>query len=78
MGGAGEMAQRPGALAALPEDPGSIPSTHRAANSCSFIHHLLASVGIYMAHTTHLQVGKTPIFINKPLHFYIKGVVAIY
>jgi hypothetical protein len=30
-GGAGEMAQQLRALAALPEGPGSIPSTHKAA-----------------------------------------------
>ena len=32
--GAGEMAQRLRALTALPEDPGSIPSTHMAAHNC--------------------------------------------
>ena len=32
--GAGEMAQRLRALAVLPKDPGSIPSTHMAAHSC--------------------------------------------
>jgi hypothetical protein len=32
--GAGEMAQRLKALAALPEDPGSIPSTHMVAHNC--------------------------------------------
>jgi hypothetical protein len=31
---AGEMAQRLRALVVLPEDPGSIPSTHMAAHSC--------------------------------------------
>ena len=31
---AGEMAQWIRALAALPEDPGSIPSTHMAAHNC--------------------------------------------
>ncbi|CAO2608825.1 hypothetical protein LEMLEM_LOCUS13963 [Lemmus lemmus] len=29
-----EMAQRLRALTALPEDPGSIPSTHMAAHNC--------------------------------------------
>jgi hypothetical protein len=32
--GAGEMAQWLRAPAALPEDPGSIPSTHKAAYNC--------------------------------------------
>jgi hypothetical protein len=31
---AGEMAQWLRALAALPEDPGSIPSTHMTAHTC--------------------------------------------
>jgi len=31
---AGEMAQQLRALVALPEDQGSIPSTHRAAHNC--------------------------------------------
>jgi hypothetical protein len=31
---AGEVAQRLRALAALPEDPGSIPSIHIAAHNC--------------------------------------------
>ena len=34
MRGAGEMAQQLGALAVLPEDLGSIPSTHMAAHNC--------------------------------------------
>ena len=33
-GGAGEMAQWLRALDALPEDPGSIPSTHMAVHNC--------------------------------------------
>jgi hypothetical protein len=32
--GAGEMAHQLGALAALPEDQASIPSTHMAAHNC--------------------------------------------
>ena len=32
--GAGEVAQRARALAALPEDQGSIPSTHMAVHNC--------------------------------------------
>jgi len=32
--GAGENPQQLRALAALPEDPGSIPRTHMAADSC--------------------------------------------
>ena len=31
---AGEVAQWLAVMTALPEDPGSIPSTHRAAHSC--------------------------------------------
>ena len=34
MWGAEEMAQQLRALTALPEDPGSIPSTHMAAHNC--------------------------------------------
>ena len=34
LSGAGEMAQWLGALTALPEDLGSIPSTHMAAHNC--------------------------------------------
>ncbi|KAL6077744.1 hypothetical protein STEG23_007898, partial [Scotinomys teguina] len=34
--GVGEMALQLRALAALPEDPGSIPSTHMAAHNCNF------------------------------------------
>ena len=32
--GAGEVAQQLRALASLPEDPGSVPSTHMAAHNC--------------------------------------------
>jgi hypothetical protein len=31
---AGEIAQKLRALTALPEDPGSVPSTHIAAHNC--------------------------------------------
>ena len=32
-GGTGEMAQHLKALAALPKDPGSVPSTHKTAHN---------------------------------------------
>ena len=47
---AGEMAQQLRALAVLPENPGSIPSTHVAARLGD-----LASI------CRHIHVGKTPI-----------------
>ena len=53
--GAGEMAPRFRALAALPEDPGSIPSTCMETHNCLILefrsvqHPLLASAG--MGHT---------------------------
>jgi hypothetical protein len=35
--GAGEMSQWLRVLAALPEDPGSIPSTHMIAHNCVYL-----------------------------------------
>lgn len=54
MGGAGEMAQWLKSLAVLPEDPGSIPSTHMAAHN-SLSHQFQ---GIWHPHTD-IQAGKS-------------------
>jgi hypothetical protein len=54
---AGEKAQQLRALAAFPEDPGSIPSTHMTAHNCNS-----SSRGFNAL--TDIHAGKTPIHIK--------------
>jgi hypothetical protein len=51
--GAGEMAQRLRALAALPEGPSSIPSTNMTAQNCV----QLQSLGIRQHCMTYMQAN---------------------
>ena len=51
------MAQQLRVLAALPEDPGKIPSTHMAVHNC-----LIQVLGDMTSHTD-IHAGKTPMHI---------------
>lgn len=66
MAEAGEMAQRLTALAAFPDDPGSILSTHVAAHSCltEVPRNLMAYAGTHV-HLVHTHKGRQSTYTHK-------------
>lgn len=63
------MAQQLRALAALPDDPSSILSTHMATHNTPQLqgtsHILLDSTGTTFMQCTDVKKGKTPIYIKQ-------------